>query len=176
MQTPHEFFQHRFIQSSFGKDAGARVLQDNPARQGRAERRIFYGNCAVIRCSAVAPIESFCHGNPTEEVHTAIRMHKLGYPRLNYLASTLFFFDGWQKLVFFITPPAVFLLAGCRSRRRSTRSCCGFACIISFPYCSSGTRAQLQLALLERAVRDRTILSLHVNQPPGCSGETSDLP
>ncbi|WP_232431504.1 PilZ domain-containing protein [Cupriavidus sp. UYPR2.512] len=29
--------------------------------------------------------------------------------RLNYLASALFFLEGWQKLVFFLTPPAVFL-------------------------------------------------------------------
>ncbi|MGN5476508.1 PilZ domain-containing protein [Cupriavidus basilensis] len=29
--------------------------------------------------------------------------------RLNYFASALFFFEGWQKLIFFLTPPAVFL-------------------------------------------------------------------
>lgn len=163
VQTPQDFFNI----DSFNHRQGKKRVWDEQALFFKVIQRgkdalnaaFFCGSCAAIRRSAVVRIGGFATETVTEDVHTAIRMHKLGYQsvyhaeslafglaphsidtylkqrmrwgmgamqvfrrentlfgrgltlgqRLNYLASALFFFEGWQKLVFFLMPPAVFL-------------------------------------------------------------------
>ncbi|MBP0623234.1 glycosyltransferase [Cupriavidus consociatus] len=163
VQTPQDFFNIDSFNHRLGKkrvwDEQALFFKIIQRGKDALNAAFFCGSCAVIRRSAVARIGGFATETVTEDVHTAIRMHKLGYQsvyhaeslafglaphsidtylkqrmrwgmgsmqvfrrerilfgrgltlgqRLNYLASALFFFEGWQKLVFFLTPPAVFL-------------------------------------------------------------------
>lgn len=163
VQTPQDFFNI----DSFNHRLGKRRVWDEQALFFKVIQRgkdalnaaFFCGSCAVIRRSAIEEIGGFATETVTEDVHTAVRLHKRGYrsvyhaeslafglaphsidtylkqrmrwgmgamqvfrsenilfgqgltlgQRLNYFASALFFFEGWQKLVFFLTPPAVFL-------------------------------------------------------------------
>ncbi|WP_115683533.1 glycosyltransferase [Cupriavidus taiwanensis] len=163
VQTPQDFFNI----DSFNHRLGKKRVWDEQALFFKVIQRgkdalnaaFFCGSCAVIRRTAVSRIGGFATETVTEDVHTAIRLHKLGYQsvyhaeslafglaphsidtylkqrmrwgmgamqvfrrenilfsrgltlgqRLNYLASALFFFEGWQKLIFFLTPPVVFL-------------------------------------------------------------------
>ncbi|WP_354685794.1 glycosyltransferase [Cupriavidus necator] len=163
VQTPQDFFNI----DSFNHRLGKKRVWDEQALFFKVIQRgkdalnaaFFCGSCAVIRRSAVQEIGGFATETVTEDVHTAIKLHRRGYrsvyyaeslafglaphsidtylkqrmrwgmgamqvfrrenvlfargltlgQRLNYLASALFFFEGWQKLVFFLTPPAVFL-------------------------------------------------------------------
>ncbi|EHP43430.1 cellulose synthase [Cupriavidus basilensis OR16] len=163
VQTPQDFFNI----DSFNHRLGKRRVWDEQALFFKVIQRgkdalnaaFFCGSCAVIRRSAIEAIGGFATETVTEDVHTAIKLHKLGYQsvfhaeslafglaphsidtylrqrmrwgmgamqvfrsenilfsrgltlgqRLNYFASALFFFEGWQKLIFFLMPPAVFL-------------------------------------------------------------------
>lgn len=163
VQTPQDFFNI----DSFGHRLGKRRVWDEQALFFKVIQRgkdalnaaFFCGSCAVVRRDALDEIGGFATETVTEDVHTAIKLHKRGYrsvyygeslafglaphsldtylkqrmrwgmgsmqvfrqenilfgrgltlgQRLNYFASALFFFEGWQKLVFFLTPPAVFL-------------------------------------------------------------------
>lgn len=163
VQTPQDFFNI----DSFGHRLGKKRVWDEQALFFKIIQRgkdvlnaaFFCGSCAVIRRSALDEIGGFATETVTEDVHTAIKLHKRGYrsvyygeslafglaphsidtylkqrmrwgmgsmqvfrrenilfgrgltlgQRLNYFASALFFFEGWQKLIFFLTPPAVFL-------------------------------------------------------------------
>lgn len=163
VQTPQDFFNI----DSFNHRLGKRRVWDEQALFFKVIQRgkdalnaaFFCGSCAIIRRSAIEEIGGFATETVTEDVHTAVRLHKRGYrsvyhaeslafglaphsidtylkqrmrwgmgamqvfrsenilfgqgltlgQRLNYFASALFFFEGWQKLVFFLTPPAVFL-------------------------------------------------------------------
>jgi len=163
VQTPQDFFNI----DSFGHRLGKKRVWDEQALFFKIIQRgkdvlnaaFFCGSCAVVRRAALDEIGGFATETVTEDVHTAIRLHKLGYrsvyygeslafglaphsidtylkqrmrwgmgsmqvfrqenilfgrgltlgQRLNYFASALFFFEGWQKLIFFLTPPAVFL-------------------------------------------------------------------
>jgi cellulose synthase (UDP-forming) len=163
VQTPQDFFNIDSFNHRLGKkrvwDEQALFFKIIQRGKDALNAAFFCGSCAVIRRSAVERIGGFATETVTEDVHTAIRLHKLGYQsvyhaeslafglaphsidtylkqrmrwgmgsmqvfrrenilfcrgltlgqRLNYLASALFFFEGWQKLVFFLTPPAVFL-------------------------------------------------------------------
>jgi len=163
VQTPQDFFNI----DSFGHRLDKKRVWDEQALFFKVIQRgkdvlnaaFFCGSCAVVRRAALAEIGGFATETVTEDVHTAIRLHKRGYrsvyygeslafglaphsidtylkqrmrwgmgamqvfrrenilfargltlgQRLNYFASALFFFEGWQKLIFFLTPPAVFL-------------------------------------------------------------------
>ncbi|MCY1204089.1 cellulose synthase catalytic subunit (UDP-forming) [compost metagenome] len=163
VQTPQDFFNI----DSFNHRVGKKRVWDEQALFFKVIQRgkdalnaaFFCGSCAVIRRSAVKRIGGFATETVTEDVHTAVKLHKLGFKsvyyaeslafglaphsidtylkqrmrwgmgamqvfrrerilfsrgltlgqRLNYFASALFFFEGWQKLVFILTPPAVFL-------------------------------------------------------------------
>ncbi|WP_042886396.1 glycosyltransferase [Cupriavidus necator] len=163
VQTPQDFFNI----DSFNHRLGKKRVWDEQALFFKVIQRgkdalnaaFFCGSCAVIRRSAIQEIGGFATETVTEDVHTAIKLHKRDYrsvyfaeslafglaphsidtylkqrmrwgmgamqvfrrenvlfargltlgQRLNYFASALFFFEGWQKLVFFLTPPAVFL-------------------------------------------------------------------
>ncbi|KWR88441.1 glycosyltransferase [Cupriavidus sp. IDO] len=163
VQTPQDFFNI----DSFNHRLGKKRVWDEQALFFKVIQRgkdalnaaFFCGSCAVIRRSAIEEIGGFATETVTEDVHTAVRLHKRGYrsvyhaeslafglaphsidtylkqrmrwgmgamqvfrsenilfgrgltlgQRLNYFASALFFFEGWQKLVFFLAPPAVFL-------------------------------------------------------------------
>ncbi|MGN5480009.1 glycosyltransferase family 2 protein [Cupriavidus basilensis] len=50
----------------------------------------FCGSCAAIRRSAVVRIGGFATETVTEDVHTAIRMHKLGYQSVYHAESLAF--------------------------------------------------------------------------------------
>ncbi len=162
VQTPQDFynidsFNHRQSRKRVWDEQALffKVIQRGKDASNAA---FFCGSCAVIRRSALEEIGGFATETVTEDVHTAVRLHKRGwrsayYPeslafglaphsidsylsqrvrwglgamqvlrlentlfcrgltfaqRMNYLASALFFFEGWQKLVFFLTPPMVF--------------------------------------------------------------------
>ncbi|WP_011295801.1 glycosyltransferase family 2 protein [Cupriavidus necator] len=163
VQTPQDFFNI----DSFGHRLGKKRVWDEQALFFKIIQRgkdvlnaaFFCGSCAVVRRAALDEIGGFATETVTEDVHTAIKLHKRGFrsvyygeslafglaphsidtylkqrmrwgmgsmqvfrrenilfghgltlgQRLNYLASALFFFEGWQKLIFFLTPPAVFL-------------------------------------------------------------------
>lgn len=163
VQTPQDFFNIDSFNHRLGKRRvwGEQAMFFKVIQRGKDafNAAFFCGSCAVIRRSAIEQVGGFATGTVTEDVHTAIRLHKLGYKsvyhaeslafglaphsidtylqqrmrwgmgsmqvfrkenilfcrgltlgqRLNYFASALFFFEGWQKLVFFLTPPAVFL-------------------------------------------------------------------
>lgn len=163
VQTPQDFFNIDSFNHRLGKkrvwDEQALFFKIIQRGKDALNAAFFCGSCAVIRRSAVQEIGGFATETVTEDVHTAIKLHKRGYrsvyyaeslafglaphsidtylkqrmrwgmgamqvfrrenvlfghgltlgQRLNYFASALFFFEGWQKLVFFITPPAVFL-------------------------------------------------------------------
>ncbi|MCW8839740.1 MAG: glycosyltransferase [Gammaproteobacteria bacterium] len=163
VQTPQDFFnldsyQHR-------QQPGRRAVWTEQSLFFRVIQRgkdtwnaaFFCGSCAVVRRSALDRIGGFATETVTEDLHTSIRLHKLGYrsvyhpeslafgvapssvvpflkqrirwgqgamqvwrregvltargltlaQRLNYFASMVTYFDGWQKAIFYLAPVVV---------------------------------------------------------------------
>ena len=162
VQTPQDFFnldsfQHRgFERRSVWSEQSLffRVIQRGKDYWNAA---FFCGSCAVIRRSVLNAVGGFAVETVTEDLHTSLRIHKLGYKsvyhaeplayglaptnvepflkqrvrwgkgamqvwrregflsasgltwpqRLNYFASALTYFDGWQKGIFYFAPVIV---------------------------------------------------------------------
>jgi len=167
VQTPQDFYNLDSFQNR--TDATSRVAWSEQSLFFRVIQRgkdywnaAFYcGSCAAIRRQALDRIGGFATGTVTEDIHTSLRLHKLGYrsvyhdeslaygvapakiepflkqrvrwgvgamnvwrkegilftrglslaQRLNYLATVLAYFDGWQKAFFYFAPVYV-LMAG----------------------------------------------------------------
>lgn len=165
VQTPQDFYnldsyQHR-AKIRQGKLWTEQSLFFRVVQRGKDtwNAAFFCGSCAIVRRSALVEAGGFATGTVTEDIHTSIRLHKLGYasvyhaeslafgiaaaqiepflrqrirwgqgamqvwrkeglwfsPRLtlaqkiNYSASILTYFEGWQRLIYYITPPIVLL-------------------------------------------------------------------
>jgi cellulose synthase (UDP-forming) len=165
VQTPQDFFnldsyQHRWLpgrRSVWTEQAlFFRVIQRGKDYWNAA---FFCGSCAVVRREALDRIGGFATETVTEDLHTSIRLHKLGYrsvyhpeslafglapasvvpflkqrvrwgqgamqvwrqegvltarglslpQRLNYFASMVTYFDGWQKGIFYLAPVVVLI-------------------------------------------------------------------
>lgn len=165
VQTPQDFynldsFQHRWNRRNrrvwTEQSLFFRVIQRGKDYWNAA---FFCGSCALIRRSALDAIGGFATGTVTEDLHTSIRLHKMGfrsvyYPeslafglapatvspfirqrvrwgqgamqvwrqegilfcrgltlaqKLNYAASMMTYFDGWQKPIFYFAPVVVML-------------------------------------------------------------------
>jgi cellulose synthase (UDP-forming) len=163
VQTPQDFYNlDSFQHHKQGDSAVAwheqsvffRVIQRGKDYWNAA---FFCGSCAVIRRSALDAIGGIAVGTVTEDLHTSLKLHKMGFTsvfhaeplafglapagfvpflkqrirwgqgamqvwrkegvffwrhltlaqRINYLASTLTYFDGWQKGFYYIAPAIV---------------------------------------------------------------------
>ncbi|HEX7970882.1 MAG TPA: glycosyltransferase family 2 protein [Thiobacillus sp.] len=167
VQTPQDFYNLDSFQNR--TDPTRRVAWSEQSLFFRVIQRgkdywnaAFYcGSCAVIRRQSLDRIGGFATGTVTEDLHTSLRLHKLGYrsvyhdeslaygvapakigpflkqrvrwgvgamnvwrkegilftrglslaQRVNYLATVLAYFDGWQKAFFYFAPVYV-LMAG----------------------------------------------------------------
>ena len=166
-QAPHEFYNHDSVQNR--NDARHGTLWHDQSffyRAGEAGRdhwnaASFCGTTAMLRRSALERVGGFATQTVTEDMHTAVRLHKLGcksvfHPeplaygvgavdfveflqqrirwghgnvqvlreeglpfckglgwmqRLCYTSLGLTYFEGWIRLVLYLTPPVV-LVAG----------------------------------------------------------------
>ncbi|WP_232431505.1 glycosyltransferase [Cupriavidus sp. UYPR2.512] len=83
VQTPQDFFNIDSFNHRLGKkrvwDEQALFFKIIQRGKDALNAAFFCGSCAVIRRAAVARIGGFATETVTEDVHTAIRLHKLGY-------------------------------------------------------------------------------------------------
>lgn len=163
VQTPQDFFNldsymHR-TRKSERKIWSEQSLFFSVILRGRDywNAAFFCGSCGILRRSMLEEIGGFATETVTEDIHTSVRLHKLGYrsiyhceslaygiapatvspflkqrirwgqgnmqvlmrenilftrkltwaQKVNYLASIMTWFDGWQKGIFYATPVIV---------------------------------------------------------------------